>query len=190
QFENEGIHEVSGRPACFIRSFARFCLRKILRKEGGNTRGSIPRKLMEWVKPAVRCKAPADDKLCGTRRCETCAIDYLDRDIDWLDDRRADPIALGRRDVHLFVGLAQWRGRFCRALDRSKNCPLKTKIRMATCRYCRCWLSQIFCIFASNGRSSLRSSEKTVRERSSARNALDRKTAQRLMVATRYARCA
>ncbi len=40
-------------------------------------------------------------------------------------------------------------------------------------------------IITRHGRKDAVISEKTVRERSSARNALDRKTAQRLMVATR-----
>jgi hypothetical protein len=48
------------------------------------------------------------------------AIDYLARKLDWLDTRRPDPVALGRWDFYLFVGFAQWCGRFCGAVGGFK----------------------------------------------------------------------
>ena len=46
------------------------------------------------------------------------AIVDLDRDFYRLDDRGNDPVAVGRRFFLLFVGLAQRRRRFCRAVGR------------------------------------------------------------------------
>jgi hypothetical protein len=53
------------------------------------------------------------------------AIDNLARNLDWLDTRRPDPVALGRRDFYLLVGFAQWCGRFRGAVGGIQNLRLK-----------------------------------------------------------------
>jgi hypothetical protein len=52
------------------------------------------------------------------------AIDNLARNLDWLDTRRPDPVALGRRDFYLFFGFAQWCGRFCGTVGGIQNLRL------------------------------------------------------------------
>ena len=46
------------------------------------------------------------------------AIVHLDRDIDWLDDRRAHPWPLGRRSALLLVSTAEWCRRRRGTVDR------------------------------------------------------------------------